>query len=102
LLFFKRDGHLETVWRPGFSEATVADVTFKGTGDGTLQQVEAVDFAQQQIWTIVAETPSTFKVSGSKMTSALAAVVGQPYSNGEISFVIQPGNVPSNTGSTMS
>jgi len=97
LLFVKRSGKLKTIWHAGYYEPTIVDVTYGGAGNGTLDGLKAIGFAQQQVWTMVAETPTTFTISGSKMPVLPSpynkVTVGTLYKNGELEFTIQPGNI---------
>jgi hypothetical protein len=101
LLFVKKNGALKTIWHAGYVEPTIVDVTFGGTGNGALTTPSAANFAQQQIWTITADTATSFSVTGSKMKDVpVKAYVGVPYSNGEIGFTITAGSTSFEPGDT--
>ncbi|MBT9137484.1 MAG: hypothetical protein DDT31_00015 [Syntrophomonadaceae bacterium] len=104
LLFFKKNDSLHTVWHSGYLSETVVDHTFDGTGNGTLKDITAAHATQQQIWTLVATSPTTFKVAGSKVPQIPSfinlATVGLPYLNADIGFTINAGTTPFVSGDT--
>jgi hypothetical protein len=104
LLFFKRDGSLHTVWHAGYLGPEVIDTMLVGTGNGTITALTAADNTQQQVWTVTADTASTFTVTGSKLatlpSAASHSVAGAPYDNGEIGFTITSGSTPFSVGDT--
>lgn len=100
LLFYRLAGNLKTIWHAGYSSPTLVDQQYRGSGDGTLTvDVVGVDpFTPQQIWTLTATGPTTFKVSGSKTkvlpTPIDVMTVGVPYSNGMFNATIVAGPTP--------
>ena len=104
LLFVKRGSELKTIWHPGYTEATIVDSIFDGEGNGTLTGLSASGFTQQQVWTLTATSPTTFKVSASKTPVLpmynVTATVNQRYRNGEIEFTIAAGDKPFQIGDT--
>ena len=59
---------------------------------GSIGSITTSDTTQQQIWSIVAQSATTFEVAGSKLVNIPSpqntATVGVPYDNGEIAFTI--------------
>jgi len=104
LLFFKKTGDLHTVWHVGYLGETVVDHVLTGNGDGTLTAITAAPNTQQQVWTLVATSPTTFEVAGSKVPQIPAfintATVGVPYLNADIGFTISAGLTPFTAGDT--
>lgn len=100
LLFYKTsDAALHTIWHAGYSQATVVDQEYGGTGNGTLVVTVAGDpFTAQQIWTLTCVSPTTFEVAGSKANVLPAPyttiAVGTPYSNGLFNATITAGVTP--------
>lgn len=106
LLFYKdRSNALHTIWHPGYSQTTIVDQEFSGTGNGTLVATPGTDaFSAQQIWTLTAITSTTFTVLGSKVSVLPAPydvlTVGTPYSNGLFNATITAGSTPFASGDT--
>jgi hypothetical protein len=105
LLFYKANSSLKTIWHPGYSQATVVDQEYGGTGNGTLVVTPGSDpFSAQQIWTLTANDSTTFSIGGSK-TKVIPApydviTVGVPYSNGLFNCTITAGGTPFASGDT--
>ena len=82
----------------GIGSTFVFDLVFAGL----LTNVSVSDTAAQQVWTVTATSPTTFSVSGSKLSELPApydaATVGVPYTNGEISFTIAQGSATFTVG----
>ena len=106
LLFFKKGGALQTVWHAGYLGSTVVDyiASADNVGDGTLSAVTAADLTQQQVWTLVATSPTTFELAGSKVPTIPSpdntATVGVPFQNLDIGFTITAGVTPFAVGDT--
>jgi hypothetical protein len=102
LLFIKRNNELKTIWFAGYSTPTIVDITYGGQGNGSIDSAKALGFTQQQVWTLVASSPTEFSISGSKMpvlTSPYDKVfINQPYNNGELSFTLKSGDIPFSSG----
>lgn len=104
LLFYKdHQGELHTIWHAGYSTPTLVDQEYGGLGDGTLVVTQGADpFSAQQIWTLTATGPFTFKVVGSKVKVLPAPydvlTVGVPYSNGLFNAAITAGVTPFEIG----
>ena len=98
LLFIKRSGELKSIWHAGYTEPTIVDTTFSGAGTGTFQDLKAIGFTQQQVWTLIADDATTFSIAGSKMPVLPAphnkVTVGQLYNNGELEFTLSLGDKP--------
>lgn len=100
LLFFKQSGALKTVWHAGYMGPTVVDYAASpdNIGDGTLSGVSAGDITQQQVWTLVATSATTFEIGATKMPTIPApydvVTVGVPYDNGDIALTINAGGIP--------
>jgi hypothetical protein len=105
-LFYKdTSGALHSIWHPGYSSPSVIDTVYEGVGAGTIVLGAGANaFASQQIWTLVAETPTTFSVSGSKNktlpTPYDVLTVGTPYSNGLFNATLFAGAIPFVAGDT--
>ena len=118
LLFFKRNGVIQSVWHAGYVESTVADVAqfsklvelpgsrvFAGTGDGVLSTTVCGVSAPQ---TVVIEFTAPVSVGGAMAFTVTASVdgilgtgvVGSPFTSELISFVVSNGAVPFATGSS--
>ena len=100
LLFYKdSNGTLHTIWHPGYSQATIVDQEFGGSGNGTLTVSPGADaFSPQQIWALSAISSTQFEVIGSKLKVIPSPydilTVGVPYFNGLFNATITPGTVP--------
>ncbi len=108
LLFYKDlNGLLHTIWHPGYTQSTVLDQEFSGTGNGVLNVTVGTDaFSAQQIWTLTATSATTFSVTGSK-TKVMPApldvlTVGTPYNCGLFNATITAGSTPFVVGDTFS
>lgn len=77
-------------------------VIFNGAIKGTVTSVVPSFYSQQQVWTLVALSATSFSISGSKLkvlpTSLETVTVGVPYSNSEISLTINAGTLPFTAG----
>lgn len=106
LLFYKdMAGALHTIWHAGYAQATIVDSEFAGTGNGTLvAAVGSNAFTAQQIWTLVATSPTTFSIVGSKVhvlpTPYDVVNVGALYSNGLVNVTITAGSTAFVVGDT--
>lgn len=102
LLFFKEAGEIKTVWHAGYTSPEVVDVIFAGDGDGTIGTIDVSATTQQQVWTLIATSSTTFEIAGSKLVVIPApynqVTVGVPYDNGELSFTITAGSTPFSVG----
>jgi len=82
---------------------TIGTVTYTGTGNGTITNIESTATAPTETWTVTCITQATnggvFSVTGSVSGASLTdATVGTPYSNGIISFTINDGATDFETG----
>jgi len=101
LLFVKAGNQLKTIWHAGYNSPTIAGIYYGGAGNGTITNAAAINFSQQQIWTLTAQTSTTFSMQGSKMPDVPdIATVGVPFNNGYISFTINAGSIPFTPGDT--
>lgn len=79
----------------------VFNQSYSGVGDGLLVSAVAGTAAiEEQVWTVMAVTPTVFTVTGSTLGIKPSATVGTPYSNGSLSFLIEPGGFPYMPGDT--
>ena len=72
-----------------------------GVGNGTMtgvavNQATAVD----ELWTVVATSPTTFNVTGFVSGAQGSASTGVPYNNGIVSFTLNVGGTPFSIGDT--
>lgn len=88
----------------GFGD--LGSITRSGTGNGTISGVEASPSAVTETWTITctiaAANGGTFSVVGSVSGAQADAVVGTPYENGLIKFLISDGSTDFTVGATIS
>lgn len=88
----------------GFGD--IGSITRSGTGNGTISGVEASPSAVTETWTITctiaAANGGTFSVVGSVSGAQADAVVGTPYENGLIKFLISDGSTDFTVGATIS
>ncbi len=102
LLFYKIGSDLKTIWHPGYTDAAVVDQSFLDTtglgSKGTITNIVAAPYTQQQVWTLQAVTPTLFTVKGSKTDFVPPPFntlqVGVPYSNADFSCEITAGADP--------
>lgn len=77
--------------------------TYSGVGDGLLTATAVGTSAiESQVWTVMAVTPTVFTVTGSTLGIKPSATVGVPYSNGWLSFLLEPGVAPFMPGDSFS
>ena len=111
MLFFSKSDALSSIWHAGYTSSVVIDQVFisalemaAGEVKGTLSNLVANDFVQQQVWTLTATSETTFKVSGSKTLNIPDAyktiTVGVPYANIDFSCLIEAGATPFGAGDT--
>jgi hypothetical protein len=74
-------------------------VTFTGVGNANGYLINA-NTTNQETWTIVATSATTFSVNGSISGSQAAATVDIPYSNSLVEFKIVNGSLPFDVGDT--
>lgn len=88
----------------GFGD--LGSITRSGTGNGAISGVEASPSAVTETWaitcTIAAANGGTFSVVGSVSGAQADAVVGTPYENGLIKFLISDGSTDFTVGATIS
>lgn len=101
LLFFKDNGKLSTVWKPGHIMPVVANISFAGSGNGSISFFTPAPNTQQQIWTIEATSSNTFKVSGSKTkTMPFTIIADRGFVCDDFSCTIVSGTKPFSVGDT--
>ena len=88
----------------GFGD--LGTITRSGTGNGTITTVEASPAAVTETWTltctVAAANGGTFSVVGSVSGAKANAVVGTPYDNGLIKFLISDGSTDFTVGAVIS
>lgn len=88
----------------GFGD--IGTITQTGTGNGQLTALEASPASITETWTLTctaaATNGGTFSVVGSVSGAQADAVVGTPYSNGLISFLISDGSTDFTVGAEIS
>lgn len=77
-------------------------LTYAGVGDGVMTALlVGASAIEEQQWTVMAVSPTVFSVTGSTLGLKPSAVVGTPYSNGYLSFLIEAGTVAFLPGDTI-
>jgi hypothetical protein len=79
----------------------VSQTSYSGLGDGLFSGAAVGTSAlEEQVWTIMAVTPTVFTVTGSTLGVRPSATVGVAYNNGALSFQIDAGVTPFIPGDT--
>jgi hypothetical protein len=74
------------------AQLQIYSAEYSGLGDGGIHSSAVGTTAiEEQVWTIMAVSPTIFTVTGSTLSIKPSAIVGVPYSNGYISFLIEAG-----------
>lgn len=74
------------------------DPTFTGVGNGKISAWDGTPTSVAETWTITATSATDFTVSGSTSGAMAAAIVGTPYDNGKIKFLLTAGATPFSVG----
>ena len=95
LLYYKDNGSLTGIWRPGPSTPQTVSLKFTGgINRGALTIDEIIASADNQDWILTALSPTTFSVVGSRSGNTGIATVGIQFVCDDLKFTISNGINP--------
>lgn len=95
ILFFKDKNELCSIWKKGYSEPTLAHISFNGEGNGSFIKFTPTFNAQQQIWSFEAISNNVFKIKGSKTSELEERLeVGKIFKHGEFECELTASSIP--------
>lgn len=99
LLYYKLDGKLKSLWRPGVSFPSATTPIFNSTSDKGNLVIQSISFnADNQDWVFTAKNSTRFNVSGSRSGDVGLAIVGIPFTHEELQITIFNGTVSFSSG----